>query len=67
MYRRLYGTMEGRNVVLNPVPSQGLGKRFANESDELFDSVDSLMSITTYTVVRRICHEGNRCYIVDEI
>ena len=21
MYRRLYGTMEGRNVVLNPVPS----------------------------------------------
>ena len=22
MYGRLYGTMEGRNVVLNPVPSQ---------------------------------------------
>ena len=22
MYRRLYGTTEGRNVVLNPVPSQ---------------------------------------------
>ena len=21
MYKRLYGTMEGRNVVLNPVPS----------------------------------------------
>ena len=22
MYKRLYGTREGRNVVLNPVPSQ---------------------------------------------
>ena len=24
MYRRLYGTTEGRNVVLNPVPSQNV-------------------------------------------
>ena len=34
MYKRLYGTREGRNVVLNPVPSQGKQKIVTRSSTE---------------------------------
>ena len=33
MYGRLYGTTDGRNVVLNPVPSQPVPKGMAAEGE----------------------------------
>ena len=60
MYGRLYGTTEGRNVVLNPVPSQHepgaywSQMRNLEEYVSVLNMIDSVTSYNSYYTTRHM-------------